>query len=52
MTITVFKHAPGEAPQAAADISDTVQIMLARLKAGGSQVALEYARTLDGWQGD
>ncbi|WP_294620636.1 histidinol dehydrogenase [uncultured Roseovarius sp.] len=51
MPITPFKTAPGEAPQTAADIIDTVQIMLARLRQGGGQVALEYARTLDNWQG-
>lgn len=52
MPITPLKSAPGEAPQTAADIVDTVQIMLARLRQGGGQVALEYARTLDNWQGE
>ncbi len=52
MSITPLKTAPGEAPQTAADIIDTVQIMLARLRQGGGQVALEYARTLDNWQGE
>ncbi len=52
MPITPFKTAPGEAPQTAADIIDTVQIMLARLRQGGGQVALEYAHTLDNWQGE
>ncbi len=51
MALTYLKTAPGEPPQTAADIVDTVQVMLARLKAGGAQVALEYAHTLDGWQG-
>ena len=52
MPITPLKSAPGEAPQTAADVVDTVQIMLARLRQGGGQVALEYARTLDNWQGE
>lgn len=52
MSMTFLKTAPGQPPQAAADIQDTVQVMLARLKAGGAQVALEYANTLDGWTGD
>ena len=51
MPMTPYKTAPGEPPQAAADIADTVQIMLPRLRAGGAQVALEYARQLDNWQG-
>jgi sulfopropanediol 3-dehydrogenase len=52
MSITPLKIAPGDTPQTAADIMDTVQIMLARLRQGGGQVALEYARTLDDWQGE
>ncbi|EDM72380.1 histidinol dehydrogenase [Roseobacter sp. AzwK-3b] len=52
MPLDHIKSAPGQPPQAAADIVDTVQIMLARLRAGGAQVALEYARTLDGWEGN
>lgn len=52
MPLTYLKSAPGQPPQAAADIADTVQIMLARLKTGGAQVALEYARQLDGWKGE
>ena len=51
MPLTYLKSAPGAPPQAAADIIDTVQVMLARLRAGGAQVALEYARDLDGWDG-
>ena len=51
MSITPLKTAPGEPPRTAADVADTVQVMLARLRAGGAQVALEYARQLDGWQG-
>ena len=52
MSVTHLKTAPGQPPQTAADIEDTVQVMLARLRSGGAQVALEYARQLDGWQGD
>ena len=52
MPLEYLKSAPGQPPQAAADIIDTVQIMLARLKTGGAQVALEYARRLDGWDGE
>ena len=52
MPTTHLKTAPGQPPQAAADIIDTVQVMLARLKTGGAQVALEYARNLDGWEGE
>ncbi|WP_120501728.1 histidinol dehydrogenase [Roseovarius sp. EL26] len=52
MPITSLKTAPGQAPQTAGDVVDTVQIMLSRLKAGGAQVALEYARQLDGWKGE
>ena len=51
MPLTYLKTAPADQPQAAAGIADTVQIMLARLRAGGAQVALEYARDLDGWHG-
>lgn len=52
MPVTYLKTAPGQAPQTAADIADTVQMMLARLRTGGGQVALEYARQLDGWEGE
>ncbi len=52
MTVTQLKTATGLPPQAQADTADTVQVMLARLRSGGAQVALEYARQLDGWQGD
>ena len=51
MPLRYLRTAPGAPPQAAADIIDTVQVMLARLRAGGAQVALEYARDLDGWDG-
>ena len=51
MSVTHLKTAPGEPPRVAADVTDTVQVMLARLRTGGAQVALEYARQLDGWYG-
>ena len=50
MTITHLKSAGPDAPAAAAEVADTVQIMLARLRAGGAQVALDYARQLDRWE--
>lgn len=52
MPITPLKTPPGQPPQTLADVADTVQVMLARLKAGGAQTALEYARQLDHWQGE
>jgi sulfopropanediol 3-dehydrogenase len=51
MPVTHLKTASTTPPEAQADIADTVRIMLARLRTGGAQVALEYARSLDGWQG-
>ncbi len=52
MPVTYLKTAPGQPPETAADVADTVQVMLARLRVGGGQSALEYARQLDGWQGE
>ncbi|WP_371226234.1 histidinol dehydrogenase [Roseovarius sp. 2305UL8-3] len=52
MPVTYLKSSAGEPPETLADVGDTVQIMLARLRAGGAQVALEYARQLDKWQGE
>src|SRR6056297_41012 len=52
MPLTYLKQAPGHPPQATADVADTVQVMLGRLRAGGAQVALEFARDLDGWTGE
>ena len=52
MPLTPLKTAPGQPPQTAADIADTVQVMLGRLRTGGAQTALEYARQLDGWTGE
>ena len=51
MPIVHLKSSAGEAAEASADVKDTVQVMLARLKADGEQVALDYARTLDKWDG-
>ena len=52
MTIRQLKTALGLPPQSAQDTADTVQIMLARIRDGGEDVAQDYARGLDGWQGD
>lgn len=52
MSLKFLKTAAGQDEANSSDVSDTVQIMLARLKTGGAQVALEYARQLDGWNGD
>ena len=38
--------------EAGADVRDTVSVMLARIKAGGEEAALEYAKRLDGWEGE
>ncbi|MCR9146239.1 MAG: histidinol dehydrogenase [Rhodobacteraceae bacterium] len=51
MPITPLKPALQPPPEAGRDLSDTVAIMLARLRLGGAQTALEYARQLDGWNG-
>ncbi len=48
--IQQLKPAPGLPPQSAADISDTVAIMLARLRTGREDAARDYARRLD-WAG-
>ncbi len=47
-----LKSAPGLPPDQTGDVRDVVQIMLARLQAGGDTAACDYARTLDGWDGD
>ncbi|KUF12179.1 histidinol dehydrogenase [Pseudoponticoccus marisrubri] len=49
MPVRPVKTAPGLAPDSAADIRDTVQIMLARLRAEGAPAALDYAARLDRW---
>ncbi|MBY6004592.1 histidinol dehydrogenase [Salipiger bermudensis] len=46
-----LKPAPGLPPQSAAEISDTVAIMLARLRAGREEAARDYASRLDGHDG-
>lgn len=51
MPITTLKTALQPPQEAGRDLSDTVAIMLARLRLGGAQTALEYARQLDGWDG-
>ena len=38
-----LKTAPGEQPQATAQVVETVRDMLARLRSGGEQTALDYA---------
>jgi len=48
----VIKSAPGLPPAALNDISDTVQIMLARLQSGREAAARDYAARLDGWTAD
>ncbi len=48
----LLKSAPGLPPQTSRDTADTVQIMLARIAAEGEVAVRDYARTLDGWQGD
>src|SRR6056297_4155982 len=52
MSLEFIKTAPGQPPEAITDVTDTVQIMLARLRSGGAQVALEYARSIDNWSGE
>ena len=51
MTIRQIKAASGLPPQAAQDTADTVQVMLARIRAGGEDAARDYAQRLDGWDG-
>jgi len=47
----MIKSSPGQTPETTADIADTVQIMLSRLKTGGENMARDYARRLDRWNG-
>ncbi|MBU2981378.1 histidinol dehydrogenase [Lentibacter algarum] len=49
MAIRYLKQAREAAEFAEQDVSDTVAVMLARIKSGGEAVALEYASKLDGW---
>lgn len=52
MSIEFLKSAPGLSSASQGDASDTVQIMLARLKAEGEAAARDYAERLDGWSGE
>jgi len=52
MAPQILKSAIGLPDQSATDTSDTVAIMLARLKQGGEAAAIDYAQRLDGWEGD
>ncbi|WP_298804772.1 histidinol dehydrogenase [uncultured Lentibacter sp.] len=53
MAIRYLKSSDTKAEAAAgADVRDTVSVMLARIKAGGEEAARDYARRLDGWEGD
>lgn len=51
MSITMHKTATPPPEEAGRDIADTVSVMLARLRLGGAQTALEYAHQLDRWDG-
>ncbi len=51
MAITYLKSADTPGEGAGHDASDTVSVMLARIKAGGEAVAQDYAQTLDGYSG-
>ena len=46
-----LKPVPGLPPSTDRDTADTVQVMLARLKEGREEAALDYAHRLDGWEG-
>lgn len=50
--VEYLKSAPGLPPQSAGDTADTVQIMLARLRAEGEHAVCDYAAKLDGWEGE
>lgn len=52
MPIRSIKSAPGLSAEVQADVSDTVQIMLTRLREGGEEMALDYAKRLDNWHGN
>lgn len=52
MSIEFLKSAPGLSPTSQGDATDTVQIMLARLRAEGEAAARDYAERLDGWTGE
>lgn len=52
MSPTYLKSSSSQTAQASADVNDTVQIMLARIKDGGEEVVRDFARKLDGWDGE
>ncbi len=52
MAPTPLKSARPLPPEARADVEDTVRIMLARLKSGGTDAARDYALRLDGWRAE
>lgn len=52
MTTTYFKKAIKTAVTGDVETKATVSEMLAIIKSGGETAATEYARTLDGWNGD
>ena len=52
MPPVALKPAPGLAPDAAADVADTVRTMLARIRVGGEEAVRDYARRLDGWENE
>ena len=52
MTVVYLKQARDQSPQTVADVSSTVRTMLDRIATEGEAAALDYARTLDGWEGD
>ncbi|RAH96818.1 histidinol dehydrogenase [Acuticoccus sediminis] len=51
MSVRYLKRG-GEAPVAAADVSERVRVLLAEIEAGGEEKALGIARDLDGFSGD
>ncbi|MEL6432338.1 MAG: histidinol dehydrogenase [Pseudomonadota bacterium] len=52
MSLRYLKTAKPLNATTSSDVSDTVQVMLTRLKTGGEDIALEYASQLDGWAGE
>lgn len=51
MPVEILKSAPGLPADAQGDVSDVVQIMLARIATGGAPAVQDYAHKLDGWDG-
>ena len=52
MAIAKIKSAPGREPGTAKDIAGTVREMLDELREGGERAAVEFAKRLDGWNGE